>query len=131
MAQPTFTADHIRFWLHQLRELNTQKLEHRRRLINSFVNAVYLYDDYLVFVGNYKDSTKTITFAELEEIGLSSDAFASGVPNNKEDTHKGYPLYYFALRAGGTRKGGTSGHSGAKIESWRAIFRQYEVTPDL
>ena len=83
MAQPTFTADHIRFWLHQLRELNPQKLEHRRRLINSFVNAVYLYDDYLVFVGNYKDSTKTITFAELEEIGLGSDAFASGVPKNK------------------------------------------------
>jgi hypothetical protein len=83
IAQPTFTADHIRFWLHQLRELNPQKLEHRRRLINSFVNAVYLYDDYLVFVGNYKDSTKTITFAELEEIGLGSDAFASGVPKNK------------------------------------------------
>ena len=74
-------------WLHQLRELNPQKLEHRRRLINSFVNAIYLYDDYLVFVGNYKDSTKTITFAELEEIGLGSDTFVSGVSNKREDTH--------------------------------------------
>ena len=97
MAQPTFTADHIRFWLHQLRELNPQKLEHRRRLINSFVNAVYLYDDYLVFVGNYKDSTKTITFAELEEIGLGSDAFASGVPKIKGRL---MPPFYFCHTAG-------------------------------
>ena len=97
MAQPTFTADHIRFWLHQLRELNPQKLEHRRRLINSFVNAVYLYDDYLVFVGNYKDSTKTITFAELEEIGLGSDAFASGVPKIKGRLT---PPFYFCPTEG-------------------------------
>ena len=40
---------------------------------NSFVNTVYLYDDHLVFIGNYKDSTKTITFAELEAAGIGSD----------------------------------------------------------
>jgi hypothetical protein len=49
-------------------------------LINSFVNVVYLYDDHLVFVGNYKDGTKTIPFAELEAAGLSSDLNALSVP---------------------------------------------------
>ena len=83
MAQPTLRKEHVLYWLHQLRELNPKKLEHRRRLINSFVNAIYLYDDYLVFVGNYKDGTKTITFAELEEIGLGSDVCASGVPKKQ------------------------------------------------
>ena len=45
---------------------------------------------------------------------------------NKRDTHPGIPLIYSVLRTGGTRKGGTSGHTGAKIESWRAIFRPWE-----
>ena len=102
MAQPTLTRDQILFWLYQFQKMNPEKLEHRRQLINSFVNAIYLYDDHLVFVGNYKDGTKTIPFAELEEAGLSSDLNALSVPNKEEDTHKGYPLLYFALRAGGT-----------------------------
>ena len=80
MAQPTLTRDQILFWLCRFRELNPQKLEHRRRLINSFVNAVYLYDNHLVFVGNYKDGTKTITFAELEAAGIGSDLNALSVP---------------------------------------------------
>jgi DNA invertase Pin-like site-specific DNA recombinase len=80
LAPPTLTRDQILFWLYRFRELNPQKLEHRRRLINSFVNAVYLYDDYFVFVGNYKDGTKTITFAELEAAGIGSDLNALSVP---------------------------------------------------
>ena len=80
LAQPTLTRDQILFWLYRFRELNPEKTEHRRRLINSFVNAVYLYDDYFVFVGNYKDGTKTITFAELEATGIGSDLNALSVP---------------------------------------------------
>ena len=44
----------------------------------------------------------------------------------KKDTHTGILLFYFALRAKGTRKGGTSAHAGVKIESWRAIFSPWE-----
>ena len=43
-----------------------------------------------------------------------------------EGIPEGYPLIYFALRAGGTRKGVTSPQTGAKIESWRAIFSPWE-----
>ena len=74
LAQPALTRDQIVFWLHRFRKLDTSKVEHRRRLINSFVNAIYLYDDHLVFVGNYKDGSKTVTFAELEAAGFGSDA---------------------------------------------------------
>ena len=84
LAQPTLTRDQILFWLYRFRELNPQKSEHRRRLINSFVNAVYLYDDYFVFVGNYKDGTKTITIAELEAAGIGSDLNALSVPKKNE-----------------------------------------------
>ena len=80
LAQPTLTRDQIVFWLHRFRKLDTSKVEHRRRLINSFVNAIYLYDDHLMFVGNYKDGSKTVTFAELEAAGFGSDLTACAVP---------------------------------------------------
>jgi len=83
LAQPTLTREQILFWLYRFRELNPEKTEHRRRLINSFVNAVYLYDDYFVFVGNYKDGTKTISFAELEAAGIGSVLNALSVPTKE------------------------------------------------
>ena len=83
LAQPTLTRDQILHWLYRFRKLDTNKPEHRRRLINSFVNAIYLYDDHMVFVGNYKDGSKTVTYAELEAAGFGSDLTMCAVP--KED----------------------------------------------
>ena len=65
-------------------------------MINSFVNVVYLYDDHLVFVGNYKDGTKTISFAELEAAGLGSDLTMYGVPiKDAVDTCPLRPLFIY------------------------------------
>ena len=36
-------------------------------LIDTFINAIILYDDKMVITFNYKEGTKTITFAELQE----------------------------------------------------------------
>ena len=36
-------------------------------LIDTFINAIFLYDDKMVITFNYKERTKTITFAELQE----------------------------------------------------------------
>ena len=69
------------------------KLVHRRRLIDSFANAIYLYDDRITLVFNFKDGTKTITFAEFEESGLGSDinalaAFPILLSNTRFKTQK-------------------------------------------
>ena len=77
LSHPKLERNEILFWLKRFRDLDTTKLEHRRRLIDSFVNSIILYDDRMIFTGNYKDSTKTITFAEIEAAGLSSDLTAS------------------------------------------------------
>lgn len=79
MAKPKLTKDQIIFWFHRFRKLDTDKLEHRRRLIDSFVNAIFLYDDRITFTFNYKNGSKTITFADLEKLGLSSDIKAIAV----------------------------------------------------
>ena len=59
-----------------------KQLDHRRRLINSFVNAIYLFDNYLVITFNYKEGTKTITFAEIEE-AFGSDLSSLTAPTEK------------------------------------------------
>ena len=80
MAKPTLSREQIIFWFHRFRKLNTRRLDHRRRLIDSFVNAIFLYDDRITFTFNYKDGTKTINFTELEKSGLGSDINALAAP---------------------------------------------------
>ena len=76
MAKPLITKEHILAFLERLRKLNTNKLEHRRRLIDTFINKVVLYDDGRIFIGcNYTDCSKEITFDELEEACENSSVF--------------------------------------------------------
>lgn len=73
IKQPTLSRDQILFWFHRLRKMDVKKLEHRRRLIDSFINSIYLYDDHMVITFNYKDGAKTITFEEIENAINGSD----------------------------------------------------------
>ena len=80
MQKPLLTKEQIVFWLYRFRKLDTKKLEHRRRLIDSFVNSIYLFDDRLEFNMNYKDGTKVITFGEVMDSPLGSDLTALAAP---------------------------------------------------
>ena len=60
--------------------MDVKKLEHRRRLIDSFINSVYLFDDRMVITFNYKDGSKTITFEEIENTINGSDLAGFGAP---------------------------------------------------
>ena len=80
IIKPPIDKDKILFWLHRFRKMDTTKLEHRKRLIDSFVNAIYLYDDKIVFTFNYKDGSKTITMEEIENSALCSDLTSLGAP---------------------------------------------------
>ena len=81
MFKPLLEPKKIKFFLHQFRKLDTTKLEHRRSLIDNFVNAVFLHDDRIDFVFNYQKGTKTVTFKELEEASEgSSDLIVSARP---------------------------------------------------
>jgi len=67
IRHPTLTKEKIKFWLLRFRALDLTLLEHRKRMIDSFVNAVYLYDDRLVITFNYKDGAKTVTLADIPD----------------------------------------------------------------
>ncbi len=66
LKKPMLTKKQILFWLHRFRGIDASKPEHRQRLIDSFVNAVYVYDDKLVLTFNYRDGTETITLKDIE-----------------------------------------------------------------
>ncbi len=73
ISKPKLTKEQILFWIYKFRKLNPKRLDHRRRLVNSFVNSIYLYDDKIIIDCNYKEGTETITFEEIENSALGSD----------------------------------------------------------
>ena len=77
------TKDDILYYFHRFRKYDLRKLEHRKRIIDSFVNSIYLYDDKITLWLNYTDREKTITFAELEELGFGSDMTPTTSPKRE------------------------------------------------
>lgn len=72
MHKPMLTREQIAFFIiYHFRKFDVTKREQRQRLIDSFVNAVYLYEDKIILTFNYKDGSKTITLAEVEGSDLS------------------------------------------------------------
>ena len=100
MFKPLLEPKKIKFFLHQFRKLDTTKLEHRRSLIDNFVNAVFLHDDRIDFVFNYQKGTKTVTFKELEEASEgSSDLIVSARPKIKKQAKPAFfRLYVLYLK---------------------------------
>lgn len=82
MTKPIISAEDIEAYFNRLRKLNLKKVEHRRRLIDTFINKIVLWDDGRIYFGcNYKDCSREMSFAELEEAGiLGSDISALGAP---------------------------------------------------
>ena len=77
LAKPRISAEFITFWLQRFRKLDVRQESHRKMLIDTFINAIFLYDDKVVLTFNYKEGTKTITFDDLKtalaEEKISSD----------------------------------------------------------
>ena len=76
MHKPLLAREQIAFFIYHFRKFYVTKREQRQRLIDSFVNAVYLYEDKIILTFNYKDGSKAITLSEVE----SSDLSVLGAP---------------------------------------------------
>ena len=76
LLQPRLAPEKIRFWLYKFREGDLQNKDHRQRLVDSFVNAIYLDDDKIILTFNYKDGSKTVSLKDI----ASSDMTKSGLP---------------------------------------------------
>jgi len=66
IERPLLTEEFLLFTLHKFRDIDVTNQEQRQRLIDVFVNAIYLYDDKIGFAFNYKEGTKTVSLKEIE-----------------------------------------------------------------
>ena len=65
MIKPKLSEEFIRFYLTKFRSLDMAKLAHRKILIETFVNSVYIFDDKLVITYNADEKTETVTLEEI------------------------------------------------------------------
>lgn len=89
MAKPMLTEEQVVFWISRFRNGDVNDPKFRQRLIDCFVNSIYLYDDRIVLTYNYKDGTQAVTLDEIENVfsnegdNKSSDLAQCGPPLNK------------------------------------------------
>lgn len=65
---PMLTEPQIRFFLTSLKTGNADDIKYKKVLINTFINAIYLYDDKLTFVFNSGDKPVIINDTLLSDI---------------------------------------------------------------
>ena len=90
MHRPLLTREKIIFWLHRFRKLDITIPEQRQRLIDSFVNGIFLYDDKIILTFNYKEGCKTISLCDI----MSSDLSAIAAPA-KQARYSGVSCLFF------------------------------------
>ena len=81
LAKPKMKEEFVRFWLLRFRKLDMTQPEQRQALVDTFINAIYLYDDKVLITFNYKEGTETIAFGEAVKAEKSSDMSARGAPD--------------------------------------------------
>ena len=72
MKHPAVSREDVIYFVCRFRSLDTSKLDARRRLIDSFVNAVTIFDDYILITFNYKEGETRIDFTDIESSDLQS-----------------------------------------------------------
>ena len=83
IKKPLLTKEQIRYWIYKFRELDYTSQAGKERLIDSFVNAVYVYSDKIILTFNFKDTTITLNLADL----AGSDLDAASPPRNSYKGH--------------------------------------------
>ena len=71
--------------------------EQRQALMDTFINAIYLYDDKVLITFNYKEGTETITFGETVKAEKSSDMSTRGAPDIERQIVRFCVLFFFFL----------------------------------
>ena len=68
--------------------------------MDTFINAIYLYDDKVLITFNYKEGTETVAFGEAMKAEKSSDMSARGAPQKdaKSNDLASFLLQFYRYR---------------------------------
>lgn len=62
------TKDHIVFFLEQFKNLDYSDKECQHRLVEVFVNSIFVYDDHITINFNFGGDGRTVTFSDMEKL---------------------------------------------------------------
>lgn len=124
MHKPLLTREQIAFFIYRFRKFDVTKREQRQRLIDSFVNAVYLYEDKIILTFNYKDGSKTITLAEVE----GSDLSVLGAPKIRPSAFGGWSYFGVPLPVAAQPQGDRTCPEQVNCPCARILLRKILVT---
>ena len=84
-------------WFSQFRYGDPNDREFQKRLIDTFVNAVFVYDDKLILTYNYQHGTQKITLKEVEDF-LGSDLVGLSPPARRKRHIACDELFHFIAK---------------------------------
>ena len=64
---PILSKEQIKFWIYKFKHMDITDDTQKRRLIETFINSIYLYDDKMLITYNYKDGEKCVDFDEVQK----------------------------------------------------------------
>ena len=84
LAKPKMKEEFVRFWLLRFRKLDMTQPEQRQALVDTFINAIYLYDDKVLITFNYEDAQKQmlVKMSRIYDGILNEFQAASAVPHH-------------------------------------------------
>ena len=84
LAKPRIAEKQLRFFLEKFRRMDVANQTQRKMLIDTFVNAIFLYDDKVILTYNFHEGAETISFEELQKVTeadtFDSDLVSSAAP---------------------------------------------------
>lgn len=69
------SRDYVLFYLTDFRNGDTESPAFQKRLVNTFVNSVYVYDDKVTITFNYSSDSRTVTLAEVDSLDTEGEVF--------------------------------------------------------
>ena len=66
MKRPTISRKQIEDWIMKFAKSDLSSPEQKQKIIDVFINSVYVYDDKMVVFLNYKDGERCVRFGELD-----------------------------------------------------------------
>ena len=78
IERPMLTKKEIRFWITKFRDTDLADDIQKRKLIETFVNSVYIYDDKAVLLFNYKDGEQFVDLTGATKIAKGGNSSGGG-----------------------------------------------------
>ena len=82
LQREILTEEKIIHWISRFKDGDIESKEYQRTIIDLFVNAIYLYDDRIVFTYNFKSDARTISLEDIESSDLAKCAPPLGTNAN-------------------------------------------------